>query len=51
MVGWAALKEEMELIEKYGYKLCNIFNMDETGLFYGYAPISLLSEYFADSEM
>ena len=24
-----------ELIDKYGYKLCNIFNMDETGLFYG----------------
>ena len=26
------------LIQKYGYKLCDIFNMDETGLFYGYEP-------------
>jgi cupin superfamily acireductone dioxygenase involved in methionine salvage len=29
-----------ELIKKYGYELRDIFNMDETGLFYGYAPIS-----------
>lgn len=28
-----------ELIKTYGYKLRDIFNMDETGLFYGYAPI------------
>ena len=29
-------KRVRELIEKYGYKLKDIFNMDETGLFYGY---------------
>jgi hypothetical protein len=28
-----------ELIKKYGYELRDIFNMDETGLFYGYVPI------------
>jgi Tc5 transposase DNA-binding domain len=28
-----------ELIKKCGYKLQDIFNMDETGLFYAYAPI------------
>jgi hypothetical protein len=27
-----------ELIEKWGYELQDIFNIDETGLFYGYAP-------------
>ena len=27
-----------ELINKYGYKLRDIFNMDETGLFYVYVP-------------
>ena len=27
-----------KLIEEYGYKLRDIFNMDETGLFYGYVP-------------
>ena len=27
-----------ELIKKCGYKLRDIFNMDETGLFYVYAP-------------
>jgi len=27
-----------ELIEKYGYELQDIFNMDETGLFYGHVP-------------
>jgi len=27
-----------ELIKKYGYRLRDIFNMDETGLFYGYVP-------------
>jgi Tc5 transposase DNA-binding domain/Helix-turn-helix domain (DUF4817) len=32
-------KRIQELIIKYGYRLCDIFNMDETGLFYGYAPI------------
>jgi hypothetical protein len=26
------------LIEEYGYELRDIFNMDETGLFYGYTP-------------
>lgn len=29
-------KRVQELIDKYGYKLQDIFNMDETGLFYGY---------------
>ena len=29
-------KQIQALIQKYGYKLRNIFNMDETGLFYGY---------------
>ena len=27
-----------ELIKKYGYELRDIFNMDETGLFYAYVP-------------
>jgi len=27
-----------ELIAKYGFQLKDIFNMDETGLFYGYVP-------------
>jgi len=27
-----------ELIEKYGYELRDFFNMDESGLFYGYIP-------------
>jgi Tc5 transposase DNA-binding domain len=27
-----------ELINKYGYELQDIFNMDETGLFYAYVP-------------
>ena len=31
-------KRIQELIKEYGYELCDIFNMDETGLFYGYAP-------------
>ncbi|KIJ90741.1 hypothetical protein K443DRAFT_116166 [Laccaria amethystina LaAM-08-1] len=30
-------KRVQGLIEKYGYELRNIYNMDETGLFYGYA--------------
>jgi len=34
-------KRIQELIKKYGYELCDIFNMDETGLFYGYINISL----------
>ena len=29
-------KRVQELIDKYGYKLWDIFNMDKTGLFYGY---------------
>jgi cupin superfamily acireductone dioxygenase involved in methionine salvage len=29
-------KRIQELIAKYGYKLRDIFNMDETGLFYEY---------------
>lgn len=31
------------LIEKYGYGLKDLFNMDETGLFYGHAPFFLLN--------
>lgn len=40
-----------ELIAKYGYQLRDIFNMDETGLFYGYAPTSigfLVSDFSLD---
>jgi Fe-S cluster assembly scaffold protein SufB len=33
-------KRIQELIKKYGYELRDIFNMDETGHFYGYAPSS-----------
>jgi len=29
-----------DLIRETEYELHNIFNMDETGLFYGYAPVS-----------
>jgi len=32
-------KRIQELIEEYGYELRDIFNMDESGLFYGYAPL------------
>ena len=32
-------KRIQELIEKYGYKLCDIFNMNEAGLFYVYTSI------------
>jgi hypothetical protein len=32
-----------ELIDKYGYELRDIFNMDETGLFYVYVPCQFLS--------
>ncbi len=35
-------KRIQELIKKYGYRLRDIFNMDETGLFYGYVLMSLL---------
>jgi hypothetical protein len=30
-----------ELIKKYGYELRDIFNMDETGLFFGYVQFSV----------
>ena len=33
-----------ELIKKYGYRLCDIFNMDETSLFYAYVHICINSE-------
>ena len=36
-------KRIQELIDKYGYKLQDIFNMDETGLFYAYVPYEFLS--------
>lgn len=32
-------KQIQEFIMEWGYELWDIFNMDETGLFYGYAPI------------
>lgn len=35
-------KRIQELIGDSGYELRDIFNMDETGLFYGYAPGSAL---------
>ena len=31
-------KRVQGLVKKYGYELRDVFNMDETGLFYGYAP-------------
>ena len=34
----AERKRIQELIQKYGYQLHDIFNMDETGLFYKYVP-------------
>ena len=39
-------KRIQELIKKYGYELRNIFNMDETGLFYAYVPNLSLSFTF-----
>jgi hypothetical protein len=33
-------KRIQELIDKYGYELRNIFNMDETGLFWGCVLVS-----------
>ena len=36
-------KRVQELIRDSGYELRDIFNMDETGLFYGYAPVSAFS--------
>jgi hypothetical protein len=33
-------KQIQELIRDSGYELWDIFNMDETGLFYGYTPVS-----------
>ena len=35
-------KRIQELIKRYGYRLHDIFNMDETGLFYGYVLMPLL---------
>jgi hypothetical protein len=32
-----------ELVSKYGYELHNIFNMDESGLFYGHVLPSVPS--------
>jgi Tc5 transposase DNA-binding domain len=42
-------KRIQELIKKYGYELRDIFNMDETGLFYAYVPISHFSGSTSDS--
>ena len=39
-------KRIQELIKKYGYWLCNIFNMDKTGLFYGYILMLLLLMWY-----
>jgi hypothetical protein len=36
-------KRIQELIKKYGYWLHDIFNMNKTGLFYGYVLMPLLS--------
>ena len=46
-------KRIQELKKKYGYELRDIFNMDETGLFYGYAPFihSLSSPLILTSSM
>ena len=45
-------KQIQELISKYGYKLWDIFNMDETGLFMGmYANQILLSGSKSDSSL
>jgi hypothetical protein len=35
-------KRIQELIKRYGYRLRDVFNMDETGLFYGYVLMPLL---------
>ena len=35
-------KRVQELIEKQGFKACDIYNMDETGLFYGCVSFLLL---------
>jgi len=42
-------KRIQELIKKYGHELRDIFNMDETDLFYVYVPISYLSGSTSDS--
>ena len=44
-------KRVQELIEKWGYELRDIFNMDETGLFYGYALIFLIPYFVTDANM
>jgi hypothetical protein len=44
-------KRIQELIKKYGYELRDIFNMDETGLFYVYVPISYLSGSTSDPNL
>jgi len=36
-------KRIQELINKYGYELWDIFNMDEMGLFYAHVPYQFLS--------
>ncbi len=40
-----------DLIREGGYELHDIYNMDETGLYYGYAILSILSHYKADSRL
>ena len=44
----AEQKRIQELIEKYGYKLHDIFYMDEMGLFYGYVPMSKSQKNLTD---
>jgi orotate phosphoribosyltransferase len=39
-------KQIQELIAKYGYQLHDIFNMDETGLFWGYVHACFLCPSF-----
>jgi cupin superfamily acireductone dioxygenase involved in methionine salvage len=43
-------KRIQELIKKYGYRLRDIFNMDETGLFYGYVD-AFAFDIISDSSM
>ena len=37
-----------ELLKEYGVELRDVFNMDETGLFYGYTPLLLRSSSHTD---
>lgn len=43
---WRERKHIQEHIKTYGYQLCDIFNMDETGLFWGCIPISCVLDLY-----